>query len=123
MNHLMNDPTPFEKTISELQRIYPEFGQNGYCCSYLGVSPSPIPEDEFLVAVKALRAIGVHIGLSKATHSYALKNCIEEMTGKYVSNGAIIAAANYLGFKVVRIKEVKESPNAYIKLSRYQTVR
>lgn len=119
--NFLEEPTDFERTIYTLCRVYPEFGRNGYCCSLPEASPSPIPEDEFWAAVKGLKAIGNHIGLPKATHSYALKNCIEEMIGRYVSNGAVIAAANYLGFHVVR--NIKGSPNARIKLPKYTALR
>ena len=46
--------------------------------------------------------------------SYGLKHMVERATGQYVSNGAFICAALYLGYKMKRSR--LSSPNVYFNI-------
>lgn len=121
MNNLMNAPSPFEKTMGELYIKHPDFGQNGYCLAQYSsakhLAPAVISESEFYAAVDFLRLVGELI--RNPVSSYKLKHIAEKTQKTYISNGAMIAAAYYLGFSVRRIKD---SSNATIRLPEYRTL-
>lgn len=121
MNYLMNDPSPFDKTMRELRIKHHNFGASGFCPIDMGTGTSApadrVKEEEFYAALEYLRLNGKLI--RKPTSSYDLKHIAEKAQKIYISNGALIAAAHYLGFSVRRIKG---SPNATIRLPEYRTL-
>lgn len=112
-NPLLHEPKPYEKAMQKMRSKYPEFGQNGFCPTDIGSATSPpdnLVEEQFNEAVRILRILSSI--LKKNVSSYELKHKIERLANiSYISNGVVIAAADYLGFTVRRIKG---SPNATI---------
>lgn len=62
--------------------------------------------------------VGQRVGKWKSklmpVYSYGGKHVIEGTCGRYISNGAFIAAALMAGFDVKRIGDKNNNPNAYI---------
>ena len=77
--------------------------------------PARISVKEMQGAVDWLGKADRRESLNTAFSSYYLKHMAEKSAkGKYVSNGAFIAAAYFLGFEVRRIGD---GPNAHINIS------
>lgn len=77
--------------------------------------------DEFILACRWLKAQKKRKTINKKKSSYKLKHIVEQWAYKecfdkgYVSNGAFIAAAIYMGFNYEYVN--MESPNVFINIS------
>jgi len=77
--------------------------------------PAGVNVKQMQGAVNWLQQAGRRVTVNTACSSYGLKHIAEKtVEGKYISNGAFIAAAYFLGFKVARIGD---TPNARINIS------
>ena len=77
--------------------------------------PARISVKEMQGAVNWLKKVDRRVSVNTAYSSYYLKHIAEKTTpDKYISNGAFIAGAYFLGFKV---KRIEDGPNAHINIS------
>ena len=78
--------------------------------------PASVNIREMQGAVDWLEKAGRRVSVNTTCSSYGLKHIAEKTVASipYISNGAFIAAAYYLGFDVRRING---SPNAHINIS------
>lgn len=77
-----------------------------------GLTEYPINPDEVSLAKTFLSKLEKTTSVNRHCRgSYGLKHDAERYAGNYISNGALIAAAVELGF---RVSPIAESPNAYL---------
>ena len=77
--------------------------------------PSRISVKDMQAAVDWLKKVDRRESVNTTCSSYYLKHVAEKTSpDKYISNGAFIAGAYFLGFKVRRIED---GPNAFINIS------
>ena len=75
--------------------------------------------DQFQRARRYLSAFAHRQTLNRRRSSYGLKHSAEDEQGGYISNGALIAAAVDLGFRMERINY---GPNAWLGIGRRKGV-
>jgi hypothetical protein len=75
--------------------------------------------DEFIRAAALLSKFGRRKSMNRARSSYGLKHDAERMSGDYVANGMMIAAALAMGFSAERPHS--GLPNAHFNISSKQT--
>ena len=77
--------------------------------------PARISVKDMQAAVDWLKKVDRRESVNTTCSSYYLKHVAEKTSpDKYISNGAFIAGAYFLGFKVRRIED---GPNAFINIS------
>lgn len=77
-----------------------------------GLTEHPIDQEEVALAKIFLSKLEKTTSVNRRCRgSYGLKHDAERYAGNYISNGALIAAAVELGF---RVSPIAESPNAYL---------
>jgi len=106
--------------ISKILKQEPDLCAWGLADDYLrrrnGVScKSPIDPEEFQVCLTWLSLCQVRKTVNPGIgSSYGLKHRVEHWSGRYVTNGAFIAAVIHLG---IPFKRYPDSPNIHLALS------
>lgn len=103
--------TPLSRDVlAEVLEKYPNVSDGGW---YLSEVSAGVDYDEFTQAVEWLKE-RERAGTASDVTSYGWKHVMERLTKTYVSNGAFIAAALFLGFPV----KPNDTPNPTIGIKR-----
>lgn len=112
---------PIEQNeLEELLMANPDLEGNGFAAFEVGDKPSRVDLAQVNLAIRWLDYHGRRTTINPQYSSYGLKHHAEKTAPAlrpgavpYISNGAFIAAALYLGYKVSRIRN---TPNARINI-------
>ena len=110
-----------QKELDEVVAANPELGANGLASFSILEPQNPIDLSQVDLAIRWLDHHGRRGTVNPSYSSYGLKHFAENTVPAlrkgaipYISNGAFIAAALYLNYRVVRIES---TPNARINIS------
>tara|TARA_R110000751_G_scaffold128534_3_gene230561 strand:+ start:947 stop:1348 length:402 start_codon:yes stop_codon:yes gene_type:complete len=108
-------PNDLSKVLADNPLITAEGFEHGWKKTRPEYVPARVNIEEMQGAVNWLKQADRRVSINKSYSSYGLKHIAEKTAkGQYVSNGAFIAAAYFLGFTV---KRIGSSPNARINIS------
>jgi hypothetical protein len=104
--------------VSEASSQFKSFCAHGLQPYDYREAPEPFPEkyiSGIIISRIWLRHFKKSKGINRAHSSYGLKHVAENWSGKYVCNGALIAAAAGLGIQQIPV--FPDSPNTYLAIS------